>query len=49
MVIAGGEIQGEEKEQELTRVLMRHVSRVGTAGKRDPDEDPRRRRRDQRR
>jgi hypothetical protein len=47
-VVAGGEVQGEEKEQELTRVLMHHVSRVGTAGKRDPDENPRRRRRGRR-
>jgi hypothetical protein len=49
MVVTGGEVQGQEMVQELTRVLRNHVSRAGVAGMVKLDEDPRRRRKGHRR
>jgi hypothetical protein len=47
-VVTGGEVQGQERVQELTRVLRNHVSRAGVVGMVELDGDLRRRRRGRR-
>jgi hypothetical protein len=43
MAIAGGEVRGQRRFQELTTVLLHFVSRAGVVGRGYPDESPRRR------
>jgi hypothetical protein len=36
-VVTGGEVQGQERTQELTAVLWHHWSRLGVTGKMELD------------
>jgi hypothetical protein len=40
-VVTGGEVQGQERTQGLTVVLLHYLSRTGRAGIVELDEDPR--------